>query len=656
MKTLLHKIAESENYTDYALLQSLVEMIRPSKAKNGEEAVEQIQNLIAYLKSYPEYQDTLSVYTVKLFGHYNPVEVYTELGILNNRGFFNEFWTRLEYKILPKATDRYDTGTLLSLLFNKSDDYIWIDFVPKDLWLELAEYMGISGYFTTEQEAFEPLICAIQSLSHNIAAMSFDHTLSNKLPKLDRLDSPFLNQNKELTLFIEQFQQHSFTELENSKFNYINQMLDECSEIIYTLRKRKNEIGTSLHLTYIARRLIQQIDRLRMLLQLFHERDPVVVHSNLIILSKILIRAENQKTSLSKLISENTDLLAYEIVEHTAKKGDKYIANNAGEYWGYLRASMLGGAAIAFFASFKIFADQWSLPPLGQGLIFSLNYALCFVLVKLMGGIIATKQPAMTASAVVQSMDNDGDGMIDNLHGLKDLIIKISRSQFISFVGNLICAFPIAFLLAQIYQWIYGTPMVDQYKSESLLTDIHPINGAALYYAGIAGICLSLSGLISGYFDNKVVYGRLSQRIRFHPILRRWLSKNRRNRIANYIENNLGVLSGNISLGFFLGMAGTIGFITGLPIDIRHIAFSSANFGIALEYSHFSIPAGTIIAGILGIVGIGFINFIVSFGMTLTLALKSRSVTFNQTRALTKLLFAQFLKTPLAFFISPRKT
>jgi site-specific recombinase len=42
----------------------------------------------------------------------------------------------------------------------------------------------------------------------------------------------------------------------------------------------------------------------------------------------------------------------------------------------------------------------------------------------------------------------------------------------------------------------------------------------------------------------------------------------------------MGALVGNIALGFFLGMAGFIGHIFGIPFDIRHITIAAGNSAI----------------------------------------------------------------------------
>jgi site-specific recombinase len=184
-----------------------------------------------------------------------------------------------------------------------------------------------------------------------------------------------------------------------------------------------------------------------------------------------------------------------------------------------------------------------------------------------------------------------------------------------------------------------------------LLKSIWPVAGGAIAFAAIAGVFLSLSGLISGYFDNKVIARNIQARLVEHPMLKRFLSLSSRTKLATYLCDNLGALSGNISLGFFLGMAGFLGFITGLPIDIRHIAFSSANFGFAFLPSELTTTE--VVLGALSILLIGAINFAVSFGITLYLTLKSRGISFVNTFKLLLFLLKETLLKPWTFLFAP---
>ncbi len=98
-------------------------------------------------------------------------------------------------------------------------------------------------------------------------------------------------------------------------------------------------------------------------------------------------------------------------------------------------------------------------------------------------------------------------------------------------------------------------------------------------------------------------------------------------RIAHYLEGHAGSLAGNISLGFFLGMATTAGDLFGIGFDIRHITIAAANTSIGLYgvgWNNVSFSYMAIVVG--GVLGIGFLNFLVSFSLAFIVAVRSRGI------------------------------
>ncbi len=92
-----------------------------------------------------------------------------------------------------------------------------------------------------------------------------------------------------------------------------------------------------------------------------------------------------------------------------------------------------------------------------------------------------------------------------------------------------------------------------------------------------------LSGIITGILDNRADYIELKDRLIGHPLFRT-ISLQRRERIALYIHQNYGALGGNFIFGVLLGMTSYLGYLIDIPIDIRHVAFSSAH----AAYAHIS--------------------------------------------------------------------
>jgi site-specific recombinase len=136
--------------------------------------------------------------------------------------------------------------------------------------------------------------------------------------------------------------------------------------------------------------------------------------------------------------------------------------------------------------------------------------------------------------------------------------------------------------------------------------------------------------------------------------LRRLLGEERRARFARYVEDNLGGLMGNFVFGVLMGITATVGFLLGLPLDVRHVTFSSANFAIGFVGLGQQLDPATIGVTFLGIALIGMVNLLVSFGLALWVALRARKVRFRHGFRLLRALGRRLRAAPLDFFIGPR--
>ena len=110
---------------------------------------------------------------------------------------------------------------------------------------------------------------------------------------------------------------------------------------------------------------------------------------------------------------------------------------------------------------------------------------------------------------------------------------------------------------------------------------------------------------------------------------------------------------GNVSLGFFLGMAGFVGYIFGLPFDIRHITISAANTAIGFFTLQHVITAKELLYTIISVGFIGFLNFAVSFGLAFFVAVKSRGIHLRNYPEFIGILWRYFRKYPRDFFKAP---
>ena len=97
--------------------------------------------------------------------------------------------------------------------------------------------------------------------------------------------------------------------------------------------------------------------------------------------------------------------------------------------------------------------------------------------------------------------------------------------------------------------------------------------------------------------------------------------------------------------------------VGGVLISISHkdhIAFAAAEFGTALEVLNLYLAIQSAWPIALGIVLIGLVNFLVSFGLSLATALESRNITWRELRSLVAHLTGSFIRRPLDWFFPPK--
>ena len=302
----------------------------------------------------------------------------------------------------------------------------------------------------------------------------------------------------------------------------------------------------------------------------------------------------------------------------------------------------------------KVLFSLCGLAPVNRIIAYGLNYGLGFVVIHMLHYTVATKQPAMTANAIAASLA-DGRGRKRDIEELAGLIVRTARSQFAAIAGNVLLVVPTSILIVLAVKGVTGVSPISAEKAAHMLEDVHLWKSGSVIYAAIAGVCLFLSGLVAGYFDNLCAYNRIPVRLTHAKWLNRLLTPSGVSSVAGYVERNLGALAGNFFFGLMLAGVWGAGFLFGLPLDIRHITFSAANTAFAVAQQGFSTPPGVWIPAVAGVALIGFINLAVSFSLALFVALRSRGVTLDLPRLL-RVLSRRFLAGPAAFFMPPKET
>ncbi|MEM9695905.1 MAG: hypothetical protein AAGA56_25400, partial [Myxococcota bacterium] len=107
---------------------------------------------------------------------------------------------------------------------------------------------------------------------------------------------------------------------------------------------------------------------------------------------------------------------------------------------------------------------------------------------------------------------------------------------------------------------------------------------------------------------------------------------------------------------FMLGAAGGLSAVFGVPIDIRHIAFGSSHAAVAVFSAPELATFRTILLLSMSVAAIGLINFLVSFAITLAVAINARRLEGVNWRAQVRALAVLAARQPFSFFyLRPEK-
>lgn len=629
-----------ENNQIFELLSGFCTWLRRSQPK---ERASHLAFLLKQLRADSVLTEQLAIGLCRWLCETRLYPLLVSSGILPREGFGREFRFRLYEKINPSFKDSRDLRDVFFLLFNDKKDSAWLEDIPRYYWDAL---LGILRRALSKQDKdrlnthlHNEGQLAIKMLSIWIAAEDLEPELMRLDPRLLDADSPFVALQREVSGWLLAQQKGEFYD-----DSHLQVMFSQSEELIESLKKKTTTMGSSLGVAYLLERLKQSLQRLAVLMQVFGG-NRFLPRRILLLVGDLAVESANRH-SVSALWKQSVKMLSRSITQHSGDHGEHYIARDKKAYFSMFYSAAGGGVLIALMALLKIYLGELIEDKTWKGIAAGLNYSLGFTLIFMLHFTVATKQPAMTAALFAEAVEKNPQGRAVNMK-LATLLIEVFRSQTVAVLGNVLMAVGVAAVIALGFQAYFAEPLLNSSQIEEQLTSIHPF-GATLWYAAIAGVWLFCAGIISGYFDNRCNYLNMRMRLQHHPLLKMWLSEPRREKLGNYLHENYGSIMGNLCFGMLLGLTGVVGYWLDLPLDIRHVAFSSANVGYATVSGDlgWAIFSQSLLFALL----IGIVNLIVSFSLTLWIALRSLDAEIDSWRNIWKAVVQQLKQRPLSLF------
>jgi site-specific recombinase len=640
---------------DVDLLTELVGFFRPKKIRKAKDT--DLTPLLQLLRENPHYTAGLGLYLKEILKGKKFSKILTDAGILSDSDFIFEVRRRLLAKLLPDQPQKDTLEYVLNQVFFVKTDPLWVNTIPYGQLEELYRLLKFRSLYASigPGSPLSELVFSIQVLIHRITGRALESEVIQMVPEYENLESPFLAIQREFGNISEKLQDEdeNYVSPDDISYRQLLVLHHQCEAYVRAAFKNSEKYGISLRVNQSLLRMRQQLDRLGVLLPLLAIREEKEAVHDTITLGLNLVTYNCYKTNVRKLVSESTQLISYEITQHTADTGEHYITKSRWEYFRMFWAAAGGGIIVGILCIIKVLLGKLETSGFGHAFLYSMNYSLGFIAIYVLGFTLATKQPAMTAAALVRALQTgrkNTDVDEDEKHrAFAEFFARVFRSQFIAFVGNVLVAFPVAWLGIWLIDisFDYNIAMGTWYH---LATDLSPIHSWAILHAAIAGVFLFLSGIIAGSVANRDKHRHVYYRIAEHPGLKKSLGRTRTQKLARLYEKKWAGVISNFWFGVFMGSTASIGIFLGLNLDIRHITFASGNLALALYGANYNISSEFLAWGIAGIVIIGLVNFLVSFSLSLGLAFRSRNIPVSELGPIIKSVWKYFTRRPGAFF------
>lgn len=585
-----------------------------------------------------------------LFAETDGTNVFAHAGIPSERGFWAELGERVMNHILPRPRNDHDLGHLIRLVFRHAGDAERLARMRETRLVRLTYALFPADHPVAREVLKRSFADGFRLLATWVLAQG----LSPKLRKRSRTggltESPFYQMRAASEVVVERWLSGGLAGMEIEAWR---RECDLCREELLTIHQRLERDGVSTDVVYglevIERCLARMTTMVAVMAAPSGEPSPQVIRG----MAVALATSVHKDRSVLHLIGWNTHLLQRRIVERSGRTGEHYVTSTRAEYRQMWLAAAGGGLLTVGTAAIKTALSAWHVPDFMHGVLYGLNYAVSFLLLQRFHLVLATKQPAMTASALATIVrERKGE---DRANEIADYAARICRSQLAAALGNVIVVSVGAFAFVHLWSLLFDHPFMSEEEAQSTYSQLSPLTSGTVFYAALTGVILWLASVVGGWFDNFCAYHRLPLAIAQHPA-GHTLGRSRLKRWGEKLAANASGWATNVSLGFMLGMTPAIGHFLGLPLDVRHVTLSSGILSLAsTSLGRRWFGEGTFLLSVAG-VGVMFVlNLSVSFLLALASAARAYELPAHDNAELLRGLLRRLRRAPLEFFLPPRR-
>ncbi|RXZ38472.1 preprotein translocase subunit TatB [Oxalobacteraceae bacterium CAVE-383] len=599
--------------------------------------------LLTWLDGNREVRRTVQMTLQRTLREASGPELFSATGLPYESAFFSELTERVATALLPRHLSPSDLPALFTAMFPASSDAQWMLELDQDilarLW-KLAADDGIAHLYRQQIDEALVYLCTV------IIAEGISPAFRQRLePKMPLQATPFMVLRRELEAYLRGAPDNEGT------LRSLRMLIAVCQAQTDRIYAHLDEYGVSVSLVYRVERMRAQLLRMTYLIDLRIAGTARSGGGRVQMLLADLIDAHHNRASVRALVRRSFALLARKMVERNGVHGEHYIARDRAAYRAMLKAAYRGGLVTAGTVLLKTLAGSFGMPYFFQGLFASLNYTASFLLISAIGGVLATKQPAVTAPALAARM-----GELDTVEGLHQLMAEIAmllRSQAAAIFGNVAAVIPAMLGISFLFLWLHGAAPLNPAKAQAMIGSLSAIGPTPLF-AALTGVLLWLASLVAGFADNWFALRKLPEALAHQRQLVRVLGAVRTERLAHWLEHHISTIAGNVALGLLLGMTPALAHFFGLPVDVRHVTLATGSLTAAaagLGWQVLATPPFWL--AVAGVIATALLNVGVAFACALGLALRAREVPRRTRRLVFRLVLRRFMLSPFGFLFPP---
>jgi site-specific recombinase len=577
--------------------------------------------LLQRLGQHQDWARAAGAVVAEVLARGSAIRIFAEAGLPSSASFSQELIGRLVRSVLPPTLSDRSLSGALQRVFAKQGDDLWLDRIPAHEREALLEWLRGSLPEARREGLLQEAAEAIWLLGNRTTSIALRDEVAARSPDAGPLS------NHPMILLEDEARRFAAFAGGPPDLEALTRATWAARGYLDGVMAQVERRGVSVDLVFQIERATAYITRMETLAEVIATvrataAAPKTRTEAVWSLLVAMVRGELEDRRPGRVLAQSAHLIARKTVERAGETGEEGIARSNSDLRHVLEAAIGGGMFIAVTTLVKYLGPK-GLAPFFEALYGALNYGGSFTVMHFLHLKLATKLPAMTASAlssrlsIAPSQDADAEFV--------KTASAVLRTQFAAVVGNLVGVVPAAILIDAVATLTAHHHVLSAEKAASVIASVNPWLSLTIPFAMFTGVILWIGGWVASWIDNAFVFYDVAGALRSSGGLRVRFGEARVNALADFLSRHVGGVATAVVLGVGLAFAPEFGRFFGLPLEVRHVTLVTGTLAMAVA----GVGPGSVSlehwAGMLsGIAAIGLCNLGVSFGLAFGMALRAR--------------------------------